>query len=201
MHYLNATAAALEIGISYRTIRRRIESRQIVAIRGEDGQYAIAASEVERLKKLQSERPMPVTSGQRESGQERTDLEQRVIDLEQRVRTLEAMTSRDQSPQQYASMPQTVSSTSDTISQTKPPIRDVPPNSPAPSDLLSARDFATKIGIAYTILDGYARRGIRGERMDITEVETTRKGYSRKYFTPEQQKRAVFLLRKHGKLS
>jgi hypothetical protein len=68
--------------------------------------------------------------------------------------------------------------------------------------LLSVRDFAEKIGMAYTTLDGYSRRGICGEKLDITEIpHSTRKGYTNKFFTLEQQEKAVALLKKHGKLT
>lgn len=70
-----------------------------------------------------------------------------------------------------------------------------------PSGMLSVRDFAEKLGMDYTILDGYTRRGIRGEKLDVTEVpHPTRKGYTNKYFTSEQQERTMDMLKRHGKL-
>lgn len=69
-----------------------------------------------------------------------------------------------------------------------------------PSDMLSVRDFAAKIGMEYTVLDGYIRRGVRGGKMDVTEVPTSRKGYNNKYFTSSQQQAAIELLKRHGKI-
>src|SRR5437899_4833145 len=90
--YYNATDAARIIGISYKTILRRLEEGKIEAVKGDDGQYSIAAAEVERLRILQATRPRPVKSAVVLSGKDQSALEQRVTDLEQRVRSLEVTT-------------------------------------------------------------------------------------------------------------
>jgi transposase/uncharacterized coiled-coil protein SlyX len=96
------------------------------------------------------------------------------------------------------------STTADTISQAKPPKQPSDTSSPIPTDLphgtLSAVDFAKHVGLKYTILEGTIRHGMalgRGKGKDYLEI-TER--HSRKYLTPEQQKIAIELLRKHGKL-
>jgi hypothetical protein len=230
MQYKNATQAALEIGISYRTMRRRIESGQIKAVRGEDGQYSIAQSEVERLKQVQSERPKPAMGGHVETGHGQPDLEQRVADLEQRMRTLEDMAARDhmlpapssqdspqpqkrlhrfqvdadEAMQEHAATDHqkrpVSSTTTETIPTTRKPLT---ATTDANIDgMLSASDFAAQLDISYDDMKNYMRRGINGERMDLTEIKhPTRANYTNKFFNPEQQEAAIEMLKRHGKLS
>jgi hypothetical protein len=118
----------------------------------------------------------------------------RISELERRITELEA---RDR-----LSVP--VPATSDIPPKAKPQKQPSDASSPVPSDLLPgtllATDFAKQVGIKYTVLEGAIRHGMalgRGKGKDYLDI-TER--YGRKYFDPEQQEKAIELLRKHGKL-
>jgi len=67
--------------------------------------------------------------------------------------------------------------------------------------MLSASDFATQLGIKYDDIKNYMRRGVEGERLEFTEIpHATRAGYVQKYFSVEQQQKAIAVLKRHGKL-
>ncbi len=227
MHYYNGLSAAKRIGISYKTLLRYIERGKIVPEEGKTptGQLVISEDQVEHLRlEVQRERDMfrtsqAVTSTNRQAEtdvdslpltdttlaetvkqlgklQARCDMQQAYIEeLERRVSEIERAQSQPATDSPSMSIP--VSSSHASTTKTQPQKSIVGPSG---DGILSARDFATKIGIEYTLLDGYIRRGIAGERMDVTLVPTSRKGYSNRYFTYEQQESAVELLRKHGKL-
>ena len=130
--------------------------------------------------------------------QARVDVQDaRIAELERRIADLETKGC----PVIAENVPvQPVSTTTmdETVTSAKPQIVNTEPN----RDMVSVRDFAEQIGIPYTILDGYTRRGVRGEMMELTEVpHLTRKGYTNKYFSSEQQRKALSLLRKHGEAS
>lgn len=70
-----------------------------------------------------------------------------------------------------------------------------------PQGTLSSSQFAKKHGIYYTDLKNYMRRGIEGKKFEVTEEShPTRKGYTLKFLTPEQQEQALEMLKRHGKL-
>jgi uncharacterized coiled-coil protein SlyX len=78
-------------------------------------------------------------------------------------------------------------------------------SSPIPADLpsgtLSASEFAAQIGMPHKDLDRYIRRGIRGEMIDVIEIpHATRANYTEKYLSPEQQTKAIDILKRHGKI-
>lgn len=213
----NATQAALEIGISYRTMRRRIEEGKIEATRGEDGQYSIAQSEVERLKQAQSERPRPAIASQETTGHGQPDLEQRVADLERRVRTLEDAASHVQPSTEPQKPPIPVSSSHPSTLTPQPQIRpSVAKRSPLPEGCILASDFAKQVGIPREtmrdlLLLGIGPGTIPGEQTDPTLPVKEQIDYSERpkpgrpketerYLTQEQQEQAIELLRKHGKL-
>jgi uncharacterized coiled-coil protein SlyX len=85
----------------------------------------------------------------------------------------------------------------------QPQIRTTATNIPhgLPEGTLTSSEFAVQLGIDKEEFKRYMKRGILGEKMDITEISHhTREGYAQKYFTLEQQERAIDLLKKHGKL-
>lgn len=103
------------------------------------------------------------------------------------------------------STPQAVSDMSTTTPKSKPQILTTERTSEVPANLppgtLSATDFAEQHGIKKDDLKNYMRRGISGQRLDITEVpHPTRPGYVQKFLTAEQQEAVLDLLRRHGKL-
>lgn len=206
MHFYNAIQAAKYIGCDPKTVRRMLKRGELTGERTERGWLAIPGGQVEYAKiKWEEEqakfaRPWLSKESLPEQPREGMDIIGRVEALEQKVAELEKALSN--APLHVPIQPIPPSTSTDIPPKSQPTVRNVDTSSPLPDDLLSARDFAAKIGIEYTILDGYARRGIRGERMDVTEVpHPTRKGYSNRYFTPTQQEQAIVLLRKHGKLS
>ena len=80
------------------------------------------------------------------------------------------------------------------------------PSSPIPSALppgtLHSSDFADQLGIKRTVFDSMMKNGIGGEELERTKIPIiARPGQNRNYFNPTQQKQAIELLRKHGKLS
>src|SRR6266566_2080774 len=202
--YYNASQAARELNVPDKTIRRWLKQGlsgrwQLTAVRTESGQLAIATSDIERIKREREQdrmrfaKPAGLGMSNLDEGdlpKQVESLTQRVGELEKRIAELESTLSQQNMPnldyQQPLGMPSPQPSSHPSSPKPQPHKSIV---APAEDDMLSARDFATKIGIEYTLLDGYARRGIAGEKMDVTEVPTTRKGYSRKYFNPTQQER------------
>lgn len=70
-----------------------------------------------------------------------------------------------------------------------------------PQGTLSSSQFAKKHGIQYTDFKNYMRRGIEGKKFEVTEEpHPTREGYTLKFLTPEQQEKALEVLKRHGKL-
>ena len=71
----------------------------------------------------------------------------------------------------------------------------------APQGTVSASEFAAHLGISYDDFKNYMKRGISGEKLDITEVpHHTRKGYTNKYLTAIQQEKAIEIQKRHNKL-
>ena len=97
------------------------------------------------------------------------------------------------------------STTSDTSPVQRAQKRTTERTSEVPSELppgtLAATDFAAHIGMSYDDLKNYMRRGVSGEKLDVSEIpHPVRAGYVQKYFTVEQQEAARALLRRYGKL-
>lgn len=88
--------------------------------------------------------------------------------------------------------------------EAKPQSRTSVSSSPIPSDLpegtLHSTEFATQIGLTKTVFEGMMKNGIRGEQLERVKIPASRDGRNTNYFTPEQQAKAIELLRKHGKL-
>jgi hypothetical protein len=222
MPYYNAIQAAKYIGCDPKTVRRMLKRGELTGERTERGWLAIPGGQVEYAKIRWEEeqakfaRPGQPSEALGEVSKVALPKAIEALDslgrLETRIGQLEEIVSAQN--ERIASLEQALSNaslhvprqsipplpSSDITPKPKPPIRPSDASSPLSTDLLSARDFAAKLGMEYTILDGYARRGIRGEKMDVTEVETARKGYLRKYFSQSQQISAIEMLRRHGKL-
>ena len=225
MRYLNASQAAKRIGVADKTIRRWLQEGEkgkwkLTAVRTTSNQLAIAESDVERIKReLEKERSQFVTSDQSAdsldmSGHNVEALEARIKELEQEVATLkERVTTLEQEKVivQGKSKPILASSTSDTSpvqrAQKRTTERTIEVPSELPAGSLPATDFAAHIGMSYDHLKNFIRRGVSGQRLDITEVPhpTKKKKDSdeptMQYFlTLSQQEAARALLRRHGKL-
>lgn len=70
-----------------------------------------------------------------------------------------------------------------------------------PLGTVSSGLFAKQHGIEYDHMKNYMRRGVNGEKLEVTEVShSTRAGYTLKFLTPAQQEKAIEILRRHGKL-
>lgn len=66
---------------------------------------------------------------------------------------------------------------------------------------LSASEFAEMHGIEYDYFKNYMRRGVNGEKFEVTEEpHHTRAGYTLKFLTPAQQEKALEILKRHGKV-
>lgn len=151
-----------------------------------------------RIAQLEHQPEISVLTRELGKLQAKVDVQQaRIDELERRITELEG--------RNIPVHPIPPSTTSDIPPKARPQRSDVDASNPIPSDLppgtLSASDFATILEIPYDHMRNYMRRGVNGEHLDITEIpHHTRPGYSYKYLDPEQQERAIELLRKHGKL-
>jgi hypothetical protein len=196
MKYMNATQAAIEIGISYRTMRRWIDADRIAVERGEDGQYSIAVSEVERLKQEQAERPIPARRRQNE-----TALEQRLVDLELRVRTLEDMASRDKIPIESSVLLPSYNLPTQKIQPQKSPTianRAMPDEIPEGSLLMA--EFAAQHGVNRATMWRHCTSGIQGDRIETIERPKPggRTGDVERWLSPELQEEARAFWRRHS---
>lgn len=203
MRYYNATRAAQEIGISYKTILRRIEEGKIIATKGEDNQFLVAESEVEKHKRQRIQfvhsRPAkttPVTSIDQSELLSKIDgLERRVADLEKIVQDI---TSRDQK----ALIPPEPEKTG-VVKSTTPKLqnRATIANSPIQEDWMLCSDFFESYGIKETTYRRWIANGLSGDRFELEEIPRPgRADQTLRYFTPDQQQKALNLLKKHGKL-
>jgi DNA-binding transcriptional MerR regulator len=196
MRYYTAAQAAKEIGVSDKTLRRWVTPDKtgkvkLASERTPSNRLKIAESDVLRLKQeVELEHSQFVVSEQEldMSGHDVQVLETRIEELEQEVAALKARVA-----------------TFDTIPISRAQKRAADENRPIPSQLsagtLPASDFAAKIGISYDDLKNYMRRGVYGDRLNITEIpHPARPGYVQKFLTVEQQEAARSLLRRHGKL-
>lgn len=205
MRYLNAAQAAKRLNIGDKTIRRWLAAGKYFpgALKKANGEYAIPENEVEELRIHRASFTEQETGHDRST--EDTDfLIAKIAALEQEVSTLR---ERIALLEQSKSLPVGISTSRDidqlsTRAQKRIVARnrEVPPD--LPSGTLSASDFAAKIGIAYDDLKNYMRRGVYGEKLDVTEVpHPSRTGYVQKFFSPGQQEAAYTLLIKHGKIA
>lgn len=224
MMYFNASQAARELNVPDKTIRRWLKQGmdgrwKLTAIRTESGQLLISESDVERIKqgreqdRLQTARTSPATSGLSVPNQSLADLPRQVADLTAKVSQLEEriadLESRPQhTPNQderHLGMPSPALSTSDISPPKAAQKRSVAPNSPIPSDLppgtLHSSEFADQLGIKRTVFDSMMKNGIGGEELERTKIPiVARPGTNKNWFTPQEQQKALELLRKHGKL-
>ncbi len=73
-----------------------------------------------------------------------------------------------------------------------------------PPGTLAVTDFADSLGLDFNnTFKNWIKpdRHLGGDRFEVTSIaHPTRKNYSEKYFTPEQQKKALDILRRHGRL-
>src|SRR5262249_42022120 len=70
-----------------------------------------------------------------------------------------------------------------------------------PSGTISSGMFAKQYGINYTHFKNYMRRGVNGEWFEVEKVPSpTREGYVLKFLTPDQQEKAIAILKRHGKM-
>jgi len=205
---MNAEQAARVLGVSAKTVHRHIARGTITATYIHKQELSIPDDQVEKLRQLlasDTSRQMSDTS--QSLSRQLEELTERVVEQEQRIVSLERQVESLQSSDVDAkNRPISSLPSESTRVPTKGPkiasteARKMVPDE-LPSGMLSVRNFAEKIGMDYTVLDGYTRRGIRGEKMDITEVpHPTRAGYSHKHLTPDQQEKAVEILKRHGKL-
>ena len=219
MRYLNASQAAKRIGVADKTIRRWLQEGEkgkwkLTAIRTTSNQLAIAESDVERIKRaLEQERSQFITSDQSldnldMSGHDVEALHARIEELEQEVAALkERVATLEQEHLTVESKRKPVSTfTSDTLDQIpRTQKRATDENRSVPADLptgtLAAYDFAQKYGIEKDHFKNYMKRGVLGDRLDITEVpHPTKANYAQKYLVPEQQESVLAILKKHNKL-
>jgi DNA-binding transcriptional MerR regulator len=227
MRYYNAVEAARELDISDKTIRRWVKKGKISAKRTQFNEIAISQSEIDRLRLELGSPDQWMDSIDRGVSLHSTpkldrvdtpiasDIEQRIASLAQSIANLNAAVDSQtrritELTKRVTDLETRLNASQDVTRQSTPSMSmDETPKTESPlstttepnRDMLSVADFAAQIGIPYTALDGYTRRGVRGDKLDVTEVpHPTRQGYTNKYFTIEQQKKTLELLRKHGKI-
>jgi len=218
MRYLNASQAAKRLGVADKTIRRWLHEGEkgkwkLTAVRTSSNQLAIPESDIERIQRaLEQERSQFVTADQsrdnRDTSRHGEALEARIEDLEQEVATLKARIAaleQEKLTVQGKRKPVSTLGTSDTdqIQRAQKHTGERKSEVPArfPPGTLPATDFATKIGMKYDHFKNFIKRGISGQRLDITEIpHPTRSGYTQYFLTSEQQEAAYTLLRQYGKL-
>ncbi|OLD63403.1 MAG: hypothetical protein AUF65_02385 [Chloroflexi bacterium 13_1_20CM_50_12] len=70
-----------------------------------------------------------------------------------------------------------------------------------PPGTLHSSEFADQLGIKRTVFDSMMKNGIGGEQLERTKIPiAARPGQNKNWFTPDEQEKALALLRKHGKL-
>jgi len=89
--------------------------------------------------------------------------------------------------------------------QQSPLLPSTRPSSPIPADLpdgtLTSTQFRKQLGIEKVDMDSYIQRGVFGEPFPMTRIpHPTREGYTLTYFSPDEQERAIALLKRHGKI-
>lgn len=96
-------------------------------------------------------------------------------------------------------LPTSVEDTKTTSKPMKTSVGGIP--SHLPSGTTSSGTFAKRHGIEYDDFKNYMRRGVNGEWFEVEKVPSpTRGGYVLKFLTPEQQEKALEVLKRHGKL-
>ncbi len=222
MRYYNAIQAARYIGCDPKTVRRMLKRGELTGERTERGWLAIPGGQVEyakiRWEGEQAKFARPWLSKEASGGLYNASLDMVGTDamdsigrLEDRIGQLEEMVSAQN--ERIASLEQALSNASLHVPiqsvpvppRTKPQKQPSDASIPTPSDLppgtLTATELRNQLGIEKTAMDTYIQRGIYGEQLPMTRIpHPTRAGYTLTYFTPEQQERAIELLRKHGKL-
>lgn len=130
----------------------------------------------------------------------RVDVQQaRVEELERRVAELESLQSQNK-PFIY------VDDTSDVHPQQSPAIANVEAKrgTSIPADLpdgtLHSKEFGAQLGFTNPRFEGMLKNGVRGEQLERERIPTAIEGRYTNYFTPEQQEKAIALLKRHGKL-
>lgn len=208
MRYLNAAQTAKRLNVGDKTIRRWLSAGKYFpgALKKVTGEYAIPENEVEELRIHRASFIEPDETSHVRSTDDIAVLVARIAALEQRCTELERRID-----EKSIAMPISSSTTSTTAPIRRAQKRATDENKAVPSELppgtLAATDFASQIGVTYDHFKNFIRRGVYGQRLDITEIPhpTKKKKDSdeptMQYFlTPEQQEAACALLRRYGKL-
>jgi hypothetical protein len=216
MRYYTVARAAKEIGVSDKTLRRWVTPDKtgkvkLASERTPSNRLKIAESDVLRLKQeVELEHSQFVAPEQELDTSEHIEalkarveeLEKGLAEVKEKVATLEQ--------ERVTELPVSTFATSaiDQIprAQKRPTERNIEVPAELPAGTLPATDFAAKIGISYDHFKNYMKRGIYGQRLDITEIPHPTKKRAdgqpaMQYFlTPEQQESVRALLAKHRKL-
>jgi DNA-binding transcriptional MerR regulator len=209
---MNAEQAARLLGVSAKTVHRHIAKGTITATYVHSQKRDIADDQVEKLRQVLASSHVSRHESDTSQTQSRQieELTERLASAEQRIASLEReLHNIAQSTKDRPVLPSTDETTKVPVKRPKIAPTEARESIPdeLPSGRLSAVEFAQQIGIEYTVLEGILRHGIspgRGKEkvnLEVTEEDhPTRKGYKLKSFTPEQAKKAVDILKRHGKL-
>lgn len=201
MHYYNGIDAAKRIGISYKTLLRHIEKGKLRPEEGKTptGQLVISGDQVEAARlEVKQERDKfrrHETVLDKQSEPDIDSLISQVQSLEERVQDLE---SQLWMLTNALAQSHTVSPYDATLVQQSRQNRTTTTTS-LPTGSLHSTEFADQLGLSKTVMEGMLKNGIRGEQLERVRVPLG-KGKFGNYFTPEQQERAIALLKRHGRL-
>jgi len=196
---LNAEQAARAIGCSSKTVLRHIARGTISATHKHAQELDIAEDQVEKLKQVLT---LAKSRQSTDVLQELELLTLRVQTLEEKVQTLESVQPSLPVPTE----PSTVPTTKDTYQPQQSPQKPTTiPSSTIPSDLptgtLTSTQFRKQHAIEKIDMDAYIQRGIFGAALPMIRIpHPTRAGYTLTYFTPEDQEKAIEVLKRHGKI-
>ena len=191
MRYVNAAQAARMLGIGDKTIRRWLKEGKKLpgALVKANGEYAIPESEVEELRQLRLKYTKDETASHDQSGFD--TLAAKVAQLEQEVATLK---------QGHAAVgEQAIHIPASSISS--PQKRAYTTSEDIPTDWMLCSDFFERHGVKETTYRRWLNNGLQGETFEFEEKPRPGKADKFRYFTPDQQDRALAILSRHGKLT
>lgn len=212
MRTYTAIQAALELGVSEKTIRRWIEDNKLQARKSASNRLAIPESEIERLRleREQESASKPVISNQDQAAlvARIADLEQAYSDLVEKVAQLErrlaAQANQDQAAQAAPYKPR----------KEKNPFRARQPGAPASLELFSDTnliapdipagslqyfEFADYHGVNRRTFSDQLERDLGGEQVAYMPRQKPNRDEKERWLTPAQQRAVVLFWQAHNK--
>lgn len=210
MKHLNPIQVARLLNISDRTVRRHIQKGTIAATRKASGELKIAEDQIEKLRQVlelgDESRPVQVDVSEQVNTltAKVTDLQDIIARQEHRIAWLEdrltAMIVNAAMRDARTPVPTATTQNTSPIIE-GPQNRVVAPKNPTdlPEGSLHSTEFAESLGLTKTVMQGILKNGIRGEQLERIRIPVAHGHYSN-YFTLPQQRKAIEVLRRHGRI-